>query len=232
MINTNSRDLDEVRQIGNKIKKEVNKLYRLLEIEIDGVFKTMLLLKKKKYAALVVNNDAATGQITTTRELKGIDMVRRDWCPLSKEIGSKVLDFIMDGKLSRDDVVESIHHHVAQQAKAIRAGKVKIGKFIITKGLNKHPHLYPNASSQPHLVVALAQIAKGRTVNPGDHIPYVVFERGVRARSARISLFIHSLRGLLSLASRSHTRTPTLEHQHSNTNSNTDTSSAKKPRKV
>ena len=176
MINTNSRDLDEVRQIGNKIKKEVNKLYRLLEIEIDGVFKTMLLLKKKKYAALVVNNDAATGQITTTRELKGIDMVRRDWCPLSKEIGSKVLDFIMDGKLSRDDVVESIHHHLTQQAKAIRAGKVKIGKFIITKGLNKHPHLYPNASSQPHLVVALAQIAKGRTVNPGDHIPYVPYQ--------------------------------------------------------
>ena len=177
MIHTNSRDLEEVRQIGNRIKKEVNKLYRLLEIEIDGVYKTMLLLKKKKYAALVVNSDAATGKITTTRELKGIDMVRRDWCPLSKEIGSKVLDFIMSGKLSRDDVVESIHHLLAQQAKAIRTGKVKLGKYIITKGLNKAPHLYPNASSQPHLVVALRQIAAGRSVNPGDHIPYVICKK-------------------------------------------------------
>jgi len=32
----------------------VNKLYRLLEIDIDGVYKSLLLLKKKKYAALSV----------------------------------------------------------------------------------------------------------------------------------------------------------------------------------
>ena len=30
----------------------MNKRYRLLEIELDGVFKCMLLLKKKKYAAV------------------------------------------------------------------------------------------------------------------------------------------------------------------------------------
>jgi len=32
----------------------VNKRYRLLEIEMDGVFKSMLLLKKKKYASVKV----------------------------------------------------------------------------------------------------------------------------------------------------------------------------------
>ena len=31
-------------------------MYKLLEIEIDGVFKSLLLLKKKKYAALNVVN--------------------------------------------------------------------------------------------------------------------------------------------------------------------------------
>ena len=31
------------------MKNEVNKLYRLLEIDIDGIFKSMLLLKKKKW---------------------------------------------------------------------------------------------------------------------------------------------------------------------------------------
>lgn len=34
------------------MKAEVNCLYKCLEIEIDGVFKSLLLLKKKKYAAL------------------------------------------------------------------------------------------------------------------------------------------------------------------------------------
>ena len=58
MINTASTDLAVVKDMGNQVKKEVNKLYKTLEIEIDGVFKSMLLLKKKKYAALVVEEKA------------------------------------------------------------------------------------------------------------------------------------------------------------------------------
>jgi len=38
--------------MGKRLKVEVNCLYKCLEIEIDGVFKSLLLLKKKKYAAL------------------------------------------------------------------------------------------------------------------------------------------------------------------------------------
>lgn len=32
----------------------MNKRYRLLEIEVDGIFRRMLLLKKKKYAAVKI----------------------------------------------------------------------------------------------------------------------------------------------------------------------------------
>lgn len=52
MVNTGSTDIEEVKQLGERVKKEVNKRYKLLEIELDGVFKCMLLLKKKKYAAI------------------------------------------------------------------------------------------------------------------------------------------------------------------------------------
>lgn len=54
MINTGKGSIDEVIQLGMAVKKEVNKHYRLLEIDIDGVFKSLLLLKKKKYAAVKV----------------------------------------------------------------------------------------------------------------------------------------------------------------------------------
>ncbi|KAK2859391.1 hypothetical protein Q5P01_004011 [Channa striata] len=37
MINTNSKSLDEVFKLGNKVKAEVNKLYKLLEIDIDEI---------------------------------------------------------------------------------------------------------------------------------------------------------------------------------------------------
>ena len=70
------------------MKAEVNKLYRLLEIDIDGVFQSMLLLKKKKYAALSVQK--VGDKYVTSREMKGLDIVRRDWCPLAKEAGKSV----------------------------------------------------------------------------------------------------------------------------------------------
>ena len=69
-----------------QIKGEVNKLYKLLEIDIDGVFKSMLLLKKKKYAALTISK--VGNKIVTSQELKGLDIVRRDWCDLAKEAGT------------------------------------------------------------------------------------------------------------------------------------------------
>lgn len=72
-----------------QVKAEVNKLYKLLEIDIDGVFKSLLLLKKKKYAALVVENHG-DGRYTLKQELKGLDIVRRDWCDLAKECGKYV----------------------------------------------------------------------------------------------------------------------------------------------
>lgn len=74
----------------SQVKAEVNKLYKLLEIDIDGVFKSLLLLKKKKYAALVVEHHGE-GQFNVRQELKGLDIVRRDWCDLAKECGKYVI---------------------------------------------------------------------------------------------------------------------------------------------
>lgn len=68
----------------------MNKLYKLLEIDIDGVFKSLLLLKKKKYAALVVEQHGE-GRYTLKQELKGLDIVRRDWSDLAKECGKCVI---------------------------------------------------------------------------------------------------------------------------------------------
>lgn len=65
-------------------------MYKCLEIEIDGIFKSLLLLKKKKYAALKLEGTGADEKVV--REMKGLDMVRRDWCPLSKNVGNYVLD--------------------------------------------------------------------------------------------------------------------------------------------
>ena len=52
----------------------------------------------------MVNEDPRTGAVSLHKETKGLDMVRRDWCPLSKRTGARVLDFLLSG--DQADVVE------------------------------------------------------------------------------------------------------------------------------
>jgi DNA polymerase alpha subunit A len=84
MIYTNTDDLNQVKEIGQSLRRDVNKRYRLLEIEMDGFYRRMLLLKKKKYAALMT--EEKNGSLVTTMETKGLDLVRRDWCELSHDV--------------------------------------------------------------------------------------------------------------------------------------------------
>ncbi|KAJ8610436.1 hypothetical protein CTAYLR_008217 [Chrysophaeum taylorii] len=173
MINTRVADLDRVKEIGARVRKVVNKRYKMLELELDGIFKSMLLLKKKKYAALVVKEQS--GILALERETKGLDLVRRDWCELSKRTGRYVLDRILSGE-SSEVVVADIHAHLEQLGDDAREGKVPLEDFVITKGLNKPVDKYPDSKSQPHLRVAKAMLKEGRPVNVGDHIPYVICE--------------------------------------------------------
>jgi DNA polymerase alpha subunit A len=83
MINTNMDDLQEAFKVGREFKKAVNERYRLLEIDIDNVFRRLLLHAKKKYAALnVIEID---GKPMEKMEVKGLDMRRREYCQLSKD---------------------------------------------------------------------------------------------------------------------------------------------------
>lgn len=172
MINTNSVDLQEVRKIGSKVKSEVNKLYRLVEIDIDGIFKSMLLLKKKKYAAVMVNI-RDDGTITTTTEMKGLDIVRRDWSDLAKDAGNYVLDQILSAS-QRDVIIENIHDYLTSLTEKIKAGKIELQKFEINKSLTKNPDDYPDKKSLPHVTVAQRLLAQGRRVAVGDTISYVI----------------------------------------------------------
>jgi DNA polymerase alpha subunit A len=177
MINTRITDVaeyDKVRQLGEKVKQEVNKLYKTLELEIDGTFRSMLLLKKKKYAAVTAEL-GSDGNLLYSKEMKGLDLVRRDWCIQSKDTGRFVLDHILSGQ-DREVVIKNIHDHLEDLAATMRKGDLPLDKYVITKGLSKHPNDYPDGKSQPHVQVAKQMLQNNRPVNTGDHIPYVICE--------------------------------------------------------
>lgn len=61
---------------------QVNKKYRCLEIDLDGLYKRMLLLKKKKYAAVKVQlKDGMTYEVLL------ISQIHFHFLPSLKRIG-------------------------------------------------------------------------------------------------------------------------------------------------
>ncbi|CAD5116920.1 DgyrCDS5761 [Dimorphilus gyrociliatus] len=177
MVNTNSIDYEDVMKVGLRVKNEVNKHYKLLEIDIDGLFKSMLLLKKKKYAALVATV-GKNGEITTKQELKGLDIVRRDWCELAKTVGNFAVSEILSGK-SKEEIVENIHTELYSVAEKVRNDSIGVEQFFITKQLAKNPEDYPDKKHQAHVQVALRINAKsGKKLRGGDTVFYVICEDG------------------------------------------------------
>ena len=84
-VNSNVTELAEALKISAMLKKAVNDRYKLLEIDLDAIFQRLLLLQKKKYAAIKVEDGTRT-----TTEIKGLDMKRREYCALSKQVSQCV----------------------------------------------------------------------------------------------------------------------------------------------
>lgn len=193
MVNTNQLDLGEVKKIGAQIKKEVNKKYKILEIELDGIYKNMLLLKKKKYACLCVQ-ERPDGQISVIREMKGLDLVRRDWSELSKDVGNYVLSQLLNSSQQRETAIENIHTYLSQVKEQILGNKLPLEKYIIHRGLTKNPDDYPDKNNQPHVLVALKMMNEGKVIRVGDHIPYIIckprngdMDKGLAHRAESVS---------------------------------------------
>uniref|UniRef100_A0A0W0GE71 DNA-directed DNA polymerase n=1 Tax=Moniliophthora roreri TaxID=221103 RepID=A0A0W0GE71_MONRR len=105
-------------------------------------------------------------------EVKGLDMKRREYCDLSKNVSQFVLNQILSGEAT-EIVIEQIHEYLTSVGQNVRAGQIKLDDFIIHKRLGKNPEDYPKSDSQPHVQVALKLKARGGNARAGDVIPYV-----------------------------------------------------------
>lgn len=175
MVNTKSEDLKFARGQGQKLIRFVNSEYRKLVLEEDYVFQAMLLLKKKKYAAMKVikgPNDTRA----TTLEMKGLDIVRRDWAPIVKELGVGTLRTIFDTAADMDDRITAVHDSLRKIRDDMIDNRVDMKKYIITKQLTKAIEEYPDAKHQPHVMVAKRRLEAGKQdgVKAGETVPYIV----------------------------------------------------------
>ncbi|TLD34096.1 hypothetical protein PspLS_00497 [Pyricularia sp. CBS 133598] len=171
MINANVDNVAAAFRVGQDFKRAVNERYRLLEIDIDNVFRRILLQAKKKYAA--INMVEVDGKFVEKMEVKGLDMRRREYCALSKEISARILDEILSGDETETSVAR-IHEYLRDIAAKMRAQEIPPQKYIILTQLGKGPKEYPNGDSMPQVQVALRELARGKTIRKGDVISYII----------------------------------------------------------
>uniref|UniRef100_A0A1I8HZL7 DNA polymerase alpha catalytic subunit n=1 Tax=Macrostomum lignano TaxID=282301 RepID=A0A1I8HZL7_9PLAT len=157
-------------KIGAKVKAQVNKLYRLLELEIDGVYRPMLLCRKKKYAALTVTK-GANGELTYQREVKGLEIVRRDWSRIATGTASRVLDLILANK-PRETLQAEIREILIGVADGLKNNRVPMEQLSIAKMLTKAPEEYRGGHDE-HVAAALRD-STGRRYKKGDTVEYLV----------------------------------------------------------
>ena len=64
--------------------------------------------------------------------MKGVDIVRRDWCPISKETGNIILNCILSG-LPKEEIISNIFEEMKKVSQLLDEKKIPLKDYIITK---------------------------------------------------------------------------------------------------
>lgn len=128
MINTSADNIQDALKVGNEFKRAVNDRYRLLEIDVDNIFRRLLLHAKKKYAAISMSQ--VDGKYVDKLEVKGLDMKRREYCALSKEVSSKLLNEILSGE-DPEVVLNKIHDYLRELVVKMKEFTIPVQKYVI-----------------------------------------------------------------------------------------------------
>lgn len=192
MINTNSIDYEQVFKIGSNIKQIVNKTYKCLELDVDGIYKYLLLLKKKKYAAVTISK--VGDDYKCIQELKGLDIVRRDWSKLAVIAGKFILNEILSDK-PMDERIENIHMKLEKVKDDLLGGVTHPSLLEITKQLTRSLNEYSDASQLPHVTVAMRMNKqRNRNFKRGDVVGYIICEDGTSAAAMKRAYHLDELK--------------------------------------
>ncbi|MFH1630639.1 MAG: DNA polymerase domain-containing protein [Candidatus Aenigmatarchaeota archaeon] len=150
----------ELKELGIKISKTVSEKIGLF-FDFEKVYKSFLILTKKRYAGTKMDG--------TGMDMKGIETVRRDWCPLVTETMLRVLETIL-----KENDIEKALIITKDTIKQLYANAIPVEKLTIVKGITKSIGAYDGI--QPHIEVAKKIGNRNPAGRPkvGDRVGYVI----------------------------------------------------------
>jgi len=162
------QDKKNKQEVLELLKKINSQLPGIMELELEDFYKRGLWVSKrasesgakKKYALITEE-----GKL----KIRGFETVRRDWCPLARELQSEVLKLILeDGKETR--ALEL----VKKTLKNLKERKIQREEIMIHTQLKKPISEYKAIT--PHVIAAVKMKEKGMPVDVGMLLEYFIAE--------------------------------------------------------
>ena len=132
----------------------------------------MLLFKRNKYACLKYLPPYIDPN-KIEHEIKGLDLVLKDWSPLSKKVVLKILNIFLSGKL-KDEIITEIYDELKRVSEDIDNNKIELKDYAITKQLDKNIDDYNNLKALPHVQVA-KRLREQRKINFHNSFIYSLY---------------------------------------------------------
>lgn len=167
-LETQITDLDNAKKVGEEVSKYVSdNLPGYLELDFEKILRTFLILTKKRYAGWSFEK---AGDVWKDKlVMKGIETVRRDWCPLVSETMNEILVMIL-----KQGDVKGATEHVKGIIQKLKRNEISLDKLTMIKGITKNPRDYKGML--PHIELAKKMTARSPENPPqiGDRLGFVI----------------------------------------------------------
>ncbi len=158
-----NKTVEDAKRFVQEINKE---LPPDMELEYEGYYRRGLFVTKrgekeaakKKYA--LIREDG-------TVEIKGFELVRRDWAKIARETQERVIAEVLE----HGDPQEAVRY-VKKVIKDLKAGKVKLEDLVIYTQITRRIKDYEQIG--PHVKAAEKLERAGYRVRPGTVLEYVI----------------------------------------------------------
>ena len=178
MVKVQTTDLDHAFKVGKEIEEKINKeLKGVVQIKIENIFKTLLILTKKRYAGL--SFEKLNGKWDEKFVMKGIETVRRDWCDLVSKTLYDVLEIILKEQNPR-----KAFEYTKEVLGKLEKNEIPINNLVITKTISKPLKEYKGIQPHIELLRKLKKRAPASAPGVGDRVGFVIV-KGLQLMSDR-----------------------------------------------
>ena len=155
-------------RLGELASKQISGLFKSPNnLELEKVYWPYVLYSKKRYAAKMWEVDKNGEPIFVKIDVKGLQTVRRDFCPYAREVCENILASILNTETSSDEAVA-----IAKKARdRLLSGQVPIQELTLTKKLSGD---YKTMVPHQEVVKKMKLRNPGSEPQVGSRVPFVI----------------------------------------------------------